>query len=174
MNLYLRLIWTWLGARFKPRISPGDEIEMRFRVWPNDLDVNGHMNNGRYMTITDLGVVEYFSRTGFLPRALKRGWRPVYGGSVISFRRGLRPFTTYTLRFAMVCWDERWSYLRFAFEHKGRTMAVGYAKGAVVGRDGIVGSRESFGIIGYDGRSPEFPASVQAWIAADQLILNED
>lgn len=49
MNLYLRLLWTWLRARSKPAIAMGDTIELQLRVWPNDLDVNGHMNNGRYM-----------------------------------------------------------------------------------------------------------------------------
>jgi acyl-ACP thioesterase len=56
MNLYLRLLWTLLRAPFKPRIVLGDTIELKLRVWPNDLDVNGHMNNGRYMTITDLAI----------------------------------------------------------------------------------------------------------------------
>jgi acyl-CoA thioesterase FadM len=66
MNLYLRLVWIWLHARFKPRIRMGDTIEMRLRVLPNDIDVNGHMNNGRYMTIIDLALIEYFTRLGFL------------------------------------------------------------------------------------------------------------
>lgn len=107
MNLYFRLIWTWLRARTKPAIAMGDTITMQLRVWPNDLDVNGHMNNGRYMTIVDLALIEYFTRAGFLPVALKRGWRPMLGGSMISFRRGLKPFTVYTLRFSLECWDER-------------------------------------------------------------------
>ncbi len=52
-------------------------------------------------------------------------------------------------------------------------MAAGYAKGSVVGREGIVGSRESFGIISRDGCSPAFPAAVQAWIEADRMLLGE-
>jgi acyl-CoA thioesterase FadM len=114
----------------------GDTIEMSLRVWPGDLDINGHMNNGRYMTITDLAVIEYFTRAGFLAIALRRGWRPMLGGSMISFRRGLKPFRRYTLRFSIRCWDERWNYFLFEFEHAGKTMASGLAKGAVVGREG--------------------------------------
>jgi len=81
MNLYLRLLWTLFRARFKPRIVLGDTIELNLRVWPNDLDVNGHMNNGRYMTITDLAIVEYFSRSGFLRVMLEKGWRPMLGAA---------------------------------------------------------------------------------------------
>jgi acyl-CoA thioesterase FadM len=170
MNLYFRLLWTWLRARMKPAIAMGDTITMQLRVWPNDLDVNGHMNNGRYMTIVDLALIEYFTRAGFLPVALKRGWRPMLGGSMISFRRGLKPFTVYTLRFSLECWDERWNYMRFEFERQGQTMAVGFTKGAVVGKDGIVSSNDTYGALGIRQASPAFPATVSAWIEADRLI----
>jgi acyl-CoA thioesterase FadM len=170
MNLYLRLIWTWLRARSKPAITMGDTIEMRLRVWPNDLDVNGHMNNGRYMTITDLAIIEYFIRVGLFRIAMRKGWRPMLGGSMISFRRGLKPFKVYTLRFSMQCWDERWNYCEFAFEHGGQTMANGFTKGAVVGRDGIVTAAETCDALGVNPSSPPFPAAVAAWIEADRLI----
>ena len=170
MNLYLRLLMTWMRARFKPAIRMGDSIALRLRVWPNDLDVNGHMNNGRYMTIVDLALIEYFTRAGFLPVALQRGWRPMLGGSVISFRRGLRPFKGYTLHFAMQCWDERWNYFRFEFRLGEQIMASGYTKGAVVGRDGIVSSAETRGAMGMALNSPTVPAPIAAWIEADRLL----
>ena len=170
MNLYLRLLWTWLRARTKPAIVLGDTIELQLRVWPSDLDVNGHMNNGRYMTITDLALVEYFTRAGFLPVALRKGWRPMLGGSMISFRKGLKPFTVYTLRFSMQCWDERWNYFCFEFEHAGQKMANGLTKGAVVGKHGIVSSIEARHAMGMGTVSPAFPATVSAWIEADCLI----
>jgi acyl-CoA thioesterase FadM len=170
MNLYLRLLWTWLRAMRKPPICLGDTIEMRCRVWPNDLDLNGHMNNGRYMTITDLALIEYFTRSGLLTLALRRGWRPMLGGAVISFRRGLKPFAAYTVRFSMLCWDEHWSYLRFDFLQGGQTMAMGHAKGALVGASGLVSSAETFTALGRSAASPPFPPTVDAWIRLDHSI----
>lgn len=170
MNLYLRLIWTWLLARRKTKIQMGDVIEMRLRVWPTDIDVNGHMNNGRYMTIVDLALVEYFTRVGFLPLAVKRGWRPMLGGSLISFRRGLRPFSTYTLRFQMQCFDDRWNYFQFEFKRGEKIMASGFTKGAVVGKQGIVESHESYGAMGLSTQSPAFPEAIAAWVDADRLM----
>jgi len=170
VNLYLRLIWTWLRALRKPRIRIGESIRMRLRVWPNDLDVNGHMNNGRYMTLTDLALIEYFTRAGLLRVALQRGWRPMLGGALISFRRGLKPLRAYDLCFAMTCWDERWSYLRFEFVHDGRTMATGCAKGAVVGRQGIVPSAEVLAALGLPAESPPVPAAIGSWLAAEKAL----
>jgi hypothetical protein len=51
-------------------------------------------------------------------------------------------------------------------------MAVGQAKGAIVGRQGIVGSDERFTALGMSQTSPAFPASVQAWVEAERLIRN--
>ena len=45
MNLYLRLLWTLLRAWRSPRLVLGQTLERTLRVLPNDLDVNGHMNN---------------------------------------------------------------------------------------------------------------------------------
>lgn len=174
MNLYLRLLCTWLRARLKPSIRFGDTIEMRLRVWPNDIDVMGHMNNGRYLTVLDLALVEYFTRAGFLKVLLRRGWRPMLGGSMISFRRGLKPLSCYTLRFAVSCWDDRWNYLRFEFVGDGRTMASGHAKGAIVGAKGIVSTAETHATLGVDETSPVFPASIAAWLEADQIVRTAD
>ena len=171
MNLYLRLLWTWLRARGKPAIRFGECIELSLRVWPGDLDINGHMNNGRYMTITDLALVEYFTRSGLLGIALRRGWRPVLGGAMISFRRSLKPFRRYTLRFEVLGWDDRWSYMRFEFRGAGQTMAVGHAKGAVIGREGIVRSELALHALGMADASPPLPASLRAWIEAERRLV---
>jgi acyl-CoA thioesterase FadM len=170
MSLYFRLFWIWLRARSKAPIQMGDTIELTLRVWPNDLDINGHMNNGRYMTITDLALVEYFLRAGFFKIALRNGWRPMLGGSIISYRRSLKPFAVYRLRFSMNCWDARWSYMTFEFQKDGKTMAQGHSKGAIVSSKGIVNNTDAFGAMGLDPVSPVFPSSISSWIETERLM----
>ena len=58
MNLYLRLLWTLLRCWRMPRITAGETLVRSLRVLPNDLDINGHMNNGRYLTVVDLMLME--------------------------------------------------------------------------------------------------------------------
>ena len=135
MNLYLRLIWTLLRTRHLPRINVRDQLERTFRVLPNDLDINRHMNNGRYLTMIDLMVIEYFARTGFLRVLMKNRWRPVVGGSVITYRKELKLGQPYTLRFRWDGSDAYWNYLHFDFVSKeGRICASGYTKGAAASR----------------------------------------
>ena len=171
MNLYFRLFWTWFCARFnKPIIQMGDTIELALRVWPTDLDVNGHMNNGRYMTILDLALVEYMTRAGFLSVAMKKGWKPVLGGSMISFRKSLKPFGRYRLTFRVMCWDERWSYMGFEFWCGETLVASGQSKGAIIGKQGQIASKDAFSILVNTPISPPIPDSVYAWLEAERLM----
>lgn len=63
MNLYLRLLWVLLRGHWLPAMAFGETLVQRWRVLPNALDVNLHMDNGRYLTLVDLALV-------------KNGWRP--------------------------------------------------------------------------------------------------
>ena len=42
------------------------------RVWPNDLDTNAHMNNGRYLTLMDLGRFDLMTQCGLVGTVLKK------------------------------------------------------------------------------------------------------
>ena len=177
MNLYFRLFFTVMRALWAPRVRPGDTVELRLRVWPTDLDLNGHMNNGRYLTLVDLGLVTAFIRSGFARLALSKGWRPMGGGSVAYFRRGLTVFQVYTLRFTIVAWDEFWSYARFEFVRDGQLCATGFMKGAAHaprggpdGRGGLVRNADIYPALGFDQPSPPMPEDLQAWVAVDRLL----
>ncbi|MBX3622570.1 MAG: thioesterase family protein [Rhizobacter sp.] len=171
MNLYLRLLMTLLRCWRLPRLAPGDTLERRLRVLPNDLDINGHMNNGRYLTVIDLMLVEYFVRTGFAQVMLRRGWRPMSGGAIISYRRGLSPLQTYTLRFRLDATDERWNYMRFEFERDGRVHAAGYMKGAAVAAGGLVPNAESYAAMNQPVPAQVLPPAVHHWLAAEQGVM---
>ena len=171
MNLYLRLLLTILRALRAPRVRPGEAVELELRVWPNDLDLNGHMNNGRYLTMVDLALMAVFIRSGFGRLCLRKRWRPMGGGSVVYFRRALTVFQCFTLRFTVVAWDEYWVYSRFEFVRNGQLCATGFVKGAVAApRGGLVPNAEVYRALGYDGVSPAVPADLQAWIDADRLL----
>ena len=171
MNLYLRLLWTLLRSRRLARLQPGQTLQRSWRVMPNDIDVNGHMNNGRYLTVIDLMLVEYFVRIGFAGVMLRQGWRPMAGGSFISYRRGLKPLQSYTLRFRLDACDERWNYMRFEFLDGERVCAAGYMKGAAVGRDGLVANRESYAALGQPVFNSVLPPPVRHWLDAERGLM---
>ena len=170
MNLYLRLLWTLLTGRRKPPIAIGDPIRRTFRVLPNDIDINAHMNNGRYLTIIDLMIIEYFIRSGFARVLMRNKWRPILGGSIIYYRRGLAPFARYDVILQAVGRDQFWNYLWFEFVQGERVCAVGYVKGAAVGRGGLVETAATYATI--DGLPDmELPDGVKAWKDTEARLL---
>lgn len=173
MNLYIRLLWTLLRSWRLPKISMGDTLERQLRVLPNDLDVNLHMNNGRYMTLVDLLLIEYFVRIGYAKVLFSQGWRPMSGGAIITYRRGLQPFQRYTLRFSLVASAEIWNYMRFEFVAKGKVCAVGYMKGAAVSKHGLVNNQQSFDLLGLPPPLAKVPLAVQQWIDAEASLMVE-
>lgn len=105
MNLWLRLLWLLLTARFRPAIEmPRGVSRLWFRVWPHDLDVSLHMNNGRYLTIMDLGRLDMMLASGLWRAVLRHKWTPIASAAKIRYRRELRPFQRFSLETRLVAW----------------------------------------------------------------------
>lgn len=130
---------------------------------PTDLDANLHMNNGRYLSIMDLGRLDLTVRNGLLRATLGRGWRPVVGSIVIRYRRSLDPLQRYDLRTRAVCWDEKWIYLEQRFERDGELAAIGLVKALFIGKGGTVPTRDVFATVGFAGDSPPMPEAIELW-----------
>jgi YbgC/YbaW family acyl-CoA thioester hydrolase len=115
MNLWFRLIFLLLVTPFRPRIAaPHGVSRLNFRVWFNDLDTNGHVNNGRYWTMFDLGRTDMMIRMGLLKAVLKHKWTPIVGGGAIRFRRELKLFQAFVLETRIAAWTEN----RVVFEQR--------------------------------------------------------
>ncbi|MFK7954901.1 MAG: thioesterase family protein [Lysobacterales bacterium] len=173
MNLYLRLFWTLLRARWLPKLSIADTFHREFRVLLNDIDVNLHMNNGRYLTLTDLMLVEYFARTGFLKALIQNKWRPVVGGAIITYRRQLKLGQKYRLSYRWAGGDGHWNYLSFQFSTVNGTLcACGYSKGAAVSRNGLVPNARSFEALGIAQPDGGLPDAVVAWKQSEAKLIS--
>ncbi|MFH1034590.1 MAG: thioesterase family protein [Pseudomonadota bacterium] len=164
MNLLLRLIKTVLMALKGRPLPPLGESLISMRVWPNDLDMNLHMNNGRYLTLMDLGRFDLTIRTGLGRAALRGRWRPMLGAATIRFRRGLRPFQRYDLRTRLVYWDHKWFFMEQRFEVAGQVYASALVKGVFVGPREKISPQVVAQAIGHDGASPPMPEEVRAWL----------
>jgi len=174
MNLYFRLIWTIIRSFFKPKIDFSDEIVLKLRIFPNDLDINRHLNNGRYLTILDLGSIDLFLRSGVLGRAIRSGFRPMIGGLFVTYRNSLSLFEQCTLTMKLKAWDDYWNYFKFEFRKvDGRLSASGYFKGAFVSKNGLVPNNVADEIFEYKHGFCELPPVVENWIRAENHLSGE-
>ncbi|WP_253705489.1 thioesterase family protein [Brachybacterium sp. P6-10-X1] len=107
MNLYFRLLVFMIRVRFRSRPSLWDTSRVRFRVNPSDLDVMRHMNNGRYLTLMDLGRMDLMLRSRFWRRITEQGWYPVVAGQSITYRRSFQLWERFDLASRVLGHDDR-------------------------------------------------------------------
>lgn len=164
MNLYLRLLRVLLAARFRERIDIlNGESRVGFRVLPNDLDLNMHMNNGRYFTIMDLGRIDLIVRCGLFSIMMNKKWMPVVGTTKMSFFRSLSPFQHYTVRTSLIGWDAKWFYIEQAFLcDDGKVAALGTIKGLFQSKKGKIPTAVIFGELSLEAPETLIPADAHA------------
>lgn len=163
MNLYLRLLKLLWCLPFMRRQGVFDAGRICFRVWPTDCDLNLHMNNGRYLTLMDLGRMHLLAQTGLLRHIVRRGWHPVLAAAEITFVRALTPLQRFTVVTRILGWDEKYFYLEQRFERRGALCAVSIVKGLFVGSRGRITPAETVAALGIEDSPPPLPVMVQHW-----------
>ncbi len=171
MNLLFRLVYTALAALGRGRLGVLDESVVRLTVLPGDLDVNGHMNNGRYLTLMDLGRVDLLIRTGIVRAMRVNRWRGVVASVAVSFRRALDPFARYELRSRLLCWDERWFFMEQRFTRGGELAAYAVVKIQFSARGGRLRPQDVVRATGSVIESPPVPAAVVEWQGAEHRLV---
>ena len=147
-------------GRFGTAISIVDEATIKLRVLPNDLDLNRHLNNGRYATMMDIGRLSLMQRCGVLRQVRKNGWYAVVSACNIQFKRPIKLFQEIELTTQLVSWNDRSFVLKQIFRCNGKECAVGWVKGQLRRGNRAVPINEVFGAIHFSGKSPDIPAEL--------------
>ncbi len=172
MNLFLRLFWITIAARFRKSCEPLGPCVTRFHVWPTDLDVFRHMNNGRYFSIMDLGRVDLLIRSGMMRLIRRAGYYPVIAAETIRFRRPLKLFQRFEVETRVIGWDDKAFLMQQRFLRRRKragtmdVIAEGIVRARFVSRRGAVPATDFLALLGQrDALSPELPEWVAQWNA---------
>ncbi|MCB2409714.1 thioesterase family protein [Hymenobacter lucidus] len=164
MKLYFRLLWLLLTARFQPKVAVLGPCRTRFRVWPTDLDVLRHMNNGQYLILCDLARMDILIRSGLLAKIKDFAPMAVVAAETIQFSRSLEPFQSFEIETQALGWDHRLLYLQQRFVRGEEVIATAVVSLRFVKRKG--GTADPVEVLRHAGEpteSPELPEWVQAW-----------
>lgn len=124
-----RFVYQVIVSRFLKPIELNDSDRVKMRVWPNDIDVNIHLNNGRYLSIMDLGRTRMSIRSGLYHKALKMGWGfGVVGGVNITYLKSLGLFQSYYLTSKIAGHHDGWVFIEQRFESHQELVAAALVK----------------------------------------------
>ncbi len=173
MNLYFRFLATILKNLILPKkCDIFDETSVDLRVLPNDLDLNMHMNNGRFLTIMDIGRTDYTMKIGMHRPMMREKWGAVATAINVAFLRPLPPFGKYQLRTKLLSWDDMWFYMEQNFVRNEQIVASAIVKATFLKG----GKRISPNIVipkcGFENaRAPEFPHYLKELIEGEEAFI---
>jgi len=111
----LSLLWRFKGKKKSENIFC--ETIVKSRCWPNDLDVNWHMNNARYLRECDFGRMSLLLETGLWEALLQRRKNQMKDANVVvsafqvQYRQSVGLGDTFEIRTHIHGWDDKAFYL---------------------------------------------------------------
>ena len=168
MYPFLRLFKEmFLAGKAAPLDLGGVHVSQHI-CWPWDLDMWNELNNGRTLTLYDLGRIPLAKRSGMIDMLKREGWGLAVAGTVVRYRRRVRGMERIEMRSRLLCWDARFIYIEQSmWKRDGECASHALFRTAVTDRNGIVGTDRILGSLGMSGPSPKMPAWVMAWVAAE-------
>ena len=135
---------------------------------PWDLDPWMELNNGRTLTLYDLGRIPFTLRIGMTQALRAQGWGMTVAGASVRYRRRVRMFQRVQMRSRLLGWDQRFFYVEQSLWRQGEALNHILLRIAATQQPGILPPVRLIEAMGHAGQdSPALPDWVQGWIAAD-------
>jgi acyl-CoA thioesterase FadM len=171
MYPYARMIKELFKFSRAPRLGPLEAHVSYHRIWPQDLDPWRELNNGRTLTLFDLGRIPMARRMGLDKVLAQNGWGLTVAGNSTRYRRRVTLFQRLRQVSRVIGWDDRFIYMEQSFWRAGtggdECTAHMLMRSAIISKGGMVPPAKMVAALGIEMESPPLPEWVQAWIAAD-------
>jgi acyl-CoA thioesterase FadM len=170
MNLWFRVIMVWIRALFRSKLTSTDISITPFVVLPHDIDINIHLNNGRYLTFMDLGRLDFTVRMGLARLFFKKSWVPVVASVGIRFRKSIGLFKKFELHTKIVGFDDRFVYIEQDFVIGTEVFARGLVKACFLHKGKMISMDLVASELGSNTKLPP-PDWIQSWNEVDKLFF---
>lgn len=167
MYPFIRLLKEFWVHRNAPPLPPLGTHVSHHICWPWDLDLWMELNNGRTLTLFDLGRLPLAGRVGLISVLKRERWSLTMAGAAVRYRRRVRMFERVEMRSRAVGYDDKFFYLEQSL-WKGDTCCSHIVyRSAVTDRNGIVPPLRVAEAWGSDIPNPDLPAWIKTWIDAE-------
>lgn len=168
MYPFIRLLKEFFVVRNARPLVPLETHVSQHICWPWDLDLWMELNNGRTLTLYDLGRIPMAKRAGLITALQRNKWGLTVAGTSVRYRRRVRALDRITMKSRAVCWDEKFIYIEQSMTVRGEVTSHALFRTAVTGKDGIVSPDLVLEAVdAVDLEKPEIPQWISAWIDAE-------
>ena len=167
MYPYFRAAYFMFKARSMPEIGIYDWHVSTHRAWPWDTDAFGELNNGRILTLFELGRWQAGVRMGIMGKTLKAGIMFPIAGVSVRYRKRVPVFQTYRMQTRFLGFDDRFIYVEQSMWQGETCMNQMLLRFAPKTRNGTIPPVEYMQKMGLDEENRPLPDWANNWIKAD-------
>lgn len=159
-----------LRSRRRSPLGIHDVGRLNLRVVLTDLDILGHMNNGVYFSLMDLGRMDLMVRAGLWKKFIDKGYYPVMANETATFRKSLTHGMKFVLETRIVGYDDRAVYAEQRFVVDGEIYMSAMTRARFLKKTGgTVSLAELADLTGVDPSELRPPAWTEQWANDIQL-----
>ena len=167
MYPYLLTLRTIFQARRRSPLKFDETGIIQLRAGIFDIDHYGEVNNGRQLTLMDLGRYDLGVRGGLMTLISNNKWGLAVGGSSIRYRRRIPFGKKYELRSRLAGHDGRWFYFQQEMWCGDKICSSALVKAGVISKQGLVPATDVIKKLPVSDWVGDLPDWIQAWIDAE-------
>ena len=162
MYPYVRLFRVILTRNFRTKVDFHNQGEdtINLMVLPQDIDPFMELNNGRYVTLLDLGRFGYSINVNINKLLKQNKWSLTITGTYNNYRHRLRLFQRFQLKTKLLGYDEKWFYFFQKAVKNDKTYMASVVRFSFTSKDGIVFPKEVVKTMGQEYN----PGKLDEWV----------
>lgn len=162
-----RQIIEVIRCRKLSALTPGEAHVTNMRALPWDIDPFGDLNNGRIMTLTDVGRIGLAQRMGLIRAMRKNRWGLAMAGSAPHYRRRVTMWEKLAFHSRFVGRDERFFFIEQTLYASGEPAFNVICRTVITSKGKIAPPSDVLAALGHENWNPTLPAWVALWAQAD-------
>lgn len=167
MYPYFRAVFRLLKIK-NEKIQVGDVSKIPMRVWLSDIDLYPELNNGRHLTLMDIGRYEYGKRLGLIKVLKEERWGLMVAGNFSRYRRRLKLFQKFTLETELIGYEGNWFYFYQKTVRNNKVHSSALIRTAVTSKEGLVHSERVAKALKLP-YEPSLPDWVEHWVSLNDI-----
>ncbi|MGH1464697.1 MAG: acyl-CoA thioesterase [Cognatishimia sp.] len=165
----LRILWGGFKARRQSSLALFDTHVSQHICMPWDIDLWRELNNGRTLTLYDLGRIPLAIRTGMIRHLAKNKWGLTVAAANVRYRRRIVMFEKFEMRSRAIGWDDKFFYMEQSiWKQDGECANHAVYRTAIISKAGMVRAPVVMQSFAPDLAPPTLPNWVQDWVAAEE------
>lgn len=152
-----------LSSITKPKHRFLDTVSKPYRVLPQHIDFNMHINNAKYLEFFERGRWNHSVQTGSFNQLLRHGYNFIVAGIDIGYIRELKLFQNFDLETSYVGWDEKYFYLEQRCTVNGKIHSYALVKAVYTKKGKPVAPAKIFTALKMNVDAVKMPEHMELW-----------